>query len=491
MKKGFKRFLSGTLATVMAVAGMTIGMATSVMAATNTYLFVPSADINTDDYFTASTSTHTGDAVVGGTFEVDGVTYDATKALKFDSKGSIEFNVVGTADVTIVWAGRANKTSTCSINIDGTDVQETSVNTLVTSKVSGLNAGSHIIQRTKNESSIYFVKVEDTVSENAKTYTINGSSNAVAGDVLTIDGTEVTVRENGNWSFTKTSESLPYENGAELTVTSDKYKDATITLTYDEASLSYTASDLSLELWVLEPLAEGSYDSAVVSNGYPNFAITGESSAGKYDNGGTIEFMVNDNATVKVTYKCGSTSTGKSAKFDIFDIDGNVVATGYTQEGASGLPWLELITPTKLAAGTYKIVSTASSTTAQLNSIEVSYSDPEYSKSTIDSADTVGVINDGTNFYAVSVITQDQVNSANMLYQRTESGEDVSSSDTVYKEIQIGDRTYTATDFLKTATENDYVFASIIEKDSFEGTNTSPSVSTVRDDVKTIKTVLE
>ena len=105
--------------------------------------------------------------------------------------------------------------------------------------------------------------------------------------------------------------------------------------------------------------------------------------------------------------------------------------------------------------------------------------------------DTVGVINDGTNFYAVSVITQDQVNSANMLYQRTESGEDVSSSDTVYKEIQIGDRTYTATDFLKTATENDYVFASIIEKDSFEGTNTSPSVSTVRDDVKTIKTVLE
>lgn len=33
MKKGFKRFLSGALATVMAVAGMTVGMATSAMAA--------------------------------------------------------------------------------------------------------------------------------------------------------------------------------------------------------------------------------------------------------------------------------------------------------------------------------------------------------------------------------------------------------------------------------------------------------------------------
>lgn len=37
MKKGFKRFLSGALATVMAVAGMTIGMATSAMAADYEY----------------------------------------------------------------------------------------------------------------------------------------------------------------------------------------------------------------------------------------------------------------------------------------------------------------------------------------------------------------------------------------------------------------------------------------------------------------------
>ncbi len=42
MKKGFKRFLSSALATVMAVAGMTIGMATTASAATTTW--VPNDD---------------------------------------------------------------------------------------------------------------------------------------------------------------------------------------------------------------------------------------------------------------------------------------------------------------------------------------------------------------------------------------------------------------------------------------------------------------
>ena len=54
MKKGFKRFLSGTLATVMAVAGMTIGMATSAMAADG-----DAFTITADDFYVGQTPSST------------------------------------------------------------------------------------------------------------------------------------------------------------------------------------------------------------------------------------------------------------------------------------------------------------------------------------------------------------------------------------------------------------------------------------------------
>lgn len=85
MKKGFKRFLSGVLAAVMAVAGMTIGMATSAMAAAG-----DAYTITADDFY--SGQSYSSDKVAATNLELSP---DGASTVSLDS-GTNYYRAFGT-----------------------------------------------------------------------------------------------------------------------------------------------------------------------------------------------------------------------------------------------------------------------------------------------------------------------------------------------------------------------------------------------------------
>lgn len=121
----------------------------------------------------------------------------------------------------------------------------------------------------------------------------------------------------------------------------------------------------------LTALAAGSYDAATMISDTSRFVVTnnnaGTSSTTqvKINETGSVEFAVNDGATVTVNYKCGSSTTTKYAYVTLNGQNGTNLAGGAaaTDLVVSGL-----------SAGTYKITATQTGgTTAQIISITVAY----------------------------------------------------------------------------------------------------------------------
>ena len=160
MKKGFKRFLSGALATVMAVAGMTVGMTTSAMAADG-----DAFTILADDFYVGQTPsdekvspTNTELTVNGATIELksgtnyfraygtynSSVTNDTgkqwTNELQIGGERTITITPAANGTITLYWYDNGGKDVTV-----GSKPAVDATNKVVTSESDACVAGTPFV----------------------------------------------------------------------------------------------------------------------------------------------------------------------------------------------------------------------------------------------------------------------------------------------------------------------------------------------------------
>lgn len=373
-----RKLISGILAFVMMMSTVMVANVSVVSAAVNTYELCPSDGTNTDGYFTASTGTLSGNTLQGGTItKADGTNVTISSAVKMNSSGTVTFNVVGTAEVTVIWGARADKTSTCTMMLDSTVFAANSTQTggPITEVITDVQAGSHTIKRSSGESGLYYVKVVDTVSDNASTYTISGTCNVTNTEFAVGDMTAV-ADGSGNWTISQTAESAPFGVGNTFAVSLPQYdcEPASITLAAGNDEYSFDGGNITFTKKELLALTDGIYGPAVISEGLPNFDLSNiggsfiASNQIKLNNDTYIEFKVNDYATIEVEYGCGSSDAAKTASLSIRDTSNNILVDGTTLAGGDPV---NTIMYENAAAGTYRLYSTASNTTATVNSVTI------------------------------------------------------------------------------------------------------------------------
>ena len=117
----------------------------------------------------------------------------------------------------------------------------------------------------------------------------------------------------------------------------------------------------------LTALDAGSYNASSVLSDTARFAVSGNTSTTqiKINESGYVEFAVKDGASVTVNYKCGSTTTSKTA---------GLTLNGQTSPSLAGGAAAVDFTVSGLSAGTYKIAGVQTGgTTVQIISITVAY----------------------------------------------------------------------------------------------------------------------
>ena len=114
------------------------------------------------------------------------------------------------------------------------------------------------------------------------------------------------------------------------------------------------------------PILAGTYSASDVLNN-SNFIVSGSTATDqiKIDENGYVDFAVNDNATVTITFKCGSSNADKSASISFYT---------YTSDAVSGGAGTSTLVAPNMSSGYYRIfASQTGGTTAQIISISVSY----------------------------------------------------------------------------------------------------------------------
>lgn len=372
MKKGFKRFLSSVLATVMAVAGMTIGMTTTASAATYSYEYIPTNPVvNTNGYFTAGTSYNTTAAALATTSvtNIAGETVTLERGLKLNSSTTVDFTVTGTADVTVIWSTRLDKSSPTALSIDGgstavTDKMDKTAG--LQTYTATLNSGSYSIARSGGEGVLYYVSVNETVDGTLSDYKITGTCN-LADTTFKVGEYDAVVDASGNWTVTESASAAPFAVGDSLAVSINGYSvdPATVTLAAGADDKSFVGGNITFTQLPLSAISAGTYTYQQVEAGLPNFDVTGITSGlgtGKYR--GDIKFILGDTATVTINGKCGSSDSAK-----------NVVVTlgSYLNETVVGGSAAADYTASNVPAGEYTLSMTSDNTTFQLVSITITY----------------------------------------------------------------------------------------------------------------------
>ncbi len=336
MKFSFKRILSSALAAVMAASVMSVGMVSSVMAAahewgtvvtegqTKTWTFTgaPAEGI------TKSQDINEGDSVNGIIFK-----QGTGGTNKYKANSNKPWNVSIFKGATMQIPVPANSTGTLSITPTGSDESRS----------------LHFTDGTEDKS---FAMHADT--EVSQKFTAAATSTGY------ITLTPQTTKD---------------------TDTSAEYKIGTIKVTLD-AGFTFDGSDEPKPTPVeLQPLEAGTYGATEIVKGAPNFDLTGTTGVSgtsvKPKNGETIKFKVNANATVEVTYKCGSSTPNKTAKLKITNgstsVEGPESKTDNSDpEAGKGTAPLVTVKATGLE-GEVTLTPESGDTTAQITEIKVSY----------------------------------------------------------------------------------------------------------------------
>lgn len=372
MKKGFKRFLSSVLATVMAVAGMTIGMTTTASAATYSYEYIPTKPVvNTNGYFTAGENYNTTAAALATTSVTNlaGETVTLDRGLKLNSSTTVDFTVTGTADVTVIWSTRLDKSSPTALSIDGgstavTDKMDKTAG--LQTYTATLNSGSYSIARSGGEGVLYYVSVNETVDGTLSDYKITGTCN-LTDTTFKVGEYDAVVDASGNWTVTESAAEAPFGVGDSLAVSINGYSanPAIVTLTSGADDKSFVGGSIEFSQLPLSAISAGTYTYQQVEAGLPNFDVTGITSGlgtGKYR--GDIKFILGDTATVTVNGKCGSSDTAKTV---------TVTLGSYLNETVVGGGAAADYTASNVPAGEYTLSMVSDNTTFQLVSITITY----------------------------------------------------------------------------------------------------------------------
>lgn len=570
MKKGFKRFLSATLATVMAVAGMTIGMATSAMAADGD--FTLGAEVFYEATTTGSVDPNHNPVEVAGLYkaEVTSGTKKFTpgtigtfatakgKTLTNTTSFTNEMLAGGTRQITVTPAYPGTATvyvyhdGTKILKLNGQEATPAAQKWTVTGYDVSCGAGeSFTIDLATN---IAFVGLTYTAGE-VTTYNWNLDLTGLTS----VDGTGLSL---GNATTTALSNTLSYTGtGFTLKDTYATITDATAGVTVDSANNTVTVKPTDDWFDVVAPrnyvsvepsengnmvtynfIQDDNTEKYLVSandatksstTAYTAFSVDGTSDNDCYvtlDTTGAK--LCDDSATAAVKLMIPySASTGKvtvsgkvtptnniGGKWKLVDLgcvsvatdsnkmvtltDNNQVAsTDNVGVAVKNQPIDYVVTidfAAKTASGTITNGATSKEftnvpfeagttnmgaiafTTNNGNSISagndrgllvpyVTITAEESTSpvvTTTDANSKPGVITVGDANYVVSVVSSEDAKTASSLVQKTAAGDEIASTDTVYKQIVLDGNTYTAKDINPNAGENDYVFASIVNNDN-------------------------
>lgn len=396
MSLGFKRVISSIMAFVMMVSTLVMVNVASVSAATYTYEYV-NGSVNTDSYFTESGDSQSNADVLYDASYTNAASEVVTisQGLKLNSSGKVEFTVQGNANITVIYSTREDKSGTTGLSLDGGASQvDSATNTDGAKTYTGtLSAGTYTVMRANDTSEgvLYYVKVEDTVEGTLTSYSITGTSNLSEGDTFNVGDYTANVGADGNWTVTVSSANIPFAIGSELSVSKAGYtvSPETITLSEGADATSFAGGNLNFTQMSFTALAEGTYDAATIQEGLPNFEIVNEAYPTELNRLSTsgndsISFIVNDNATVTVTY--ASASSSKTCAAAIYSGETQVIA-GIPTDGTD-----QAVTATDLSAGTYTIKvieGVGGSTSARIRSIAVTYGATDTSITTTTETTTV------------------------------------------------------------------------------------------------------
>ena len=395
MNKKFHRALSSVLAFVMLLSCMTIMNVSSAFAAAYSYEYIPNDPVvNTDNYFIAPTDSSAYQASSSALKDVSVTSIDdaqvaITRGLKMNSGGSVTFTVAGEANVTIVWAARTDKTDSgnFTLKVDDTVLTDTAEPTgdYITSQVT-LGAGTHTITRGGSvEGVLYYVRVDDTVSDNAHIYSITGTCNLNSGDTFALGSYTATVGANGGFSVRRVAETAPFAVGSEFAVSKDQYDadPASVILTAGSDDYNFSAGNITFTKMELGALAQGTYNASTIMEGLPGFEITGNVADAKVSNGGMIGFKLDRPAVVTVKAKIGTTSADRSAALLWADNNAGTDAQTLCALTSDNTEFVEYTIPVDLKAGTYYLIGQSpavgeafegtSSTSVQIDSIKIDY----------------------------------------------------------------------------------------------------------------------
>lgn len=389
MSLGFKRVMSSIMAFVMMVSTLVMVNVASVSAATYTYEYI-NGTTNTDNYFTegSGADSQANEKVVYPVSITDasGSSKSITQGLKLNNSGTLSFTVHGNANVTVIYSTRKDKTDTTtglSFDEGKTQVDSATNDNGAKTYTGTLQAGNYTIKKANNTSEgvLYYVKVEDTVEGTLTSYSITGTSNLSEGDTFSVGDYTANVGAGGNWTVNETVAEAPFAAGNEFGVSKAGYtvSPETITLEQGADATSFTGGNLSFTQIDLTVLDEGTYDETAIEKGLPNFSITNAgypNDLNRITTGGNdnVKFMVNDNATVTVTYRC--VSGDKKCAAVISSEGGEVKATGEETDNKTSMT----VTASGLSAGTYVITTTTTNeqnTSAYIESIAVSYEESQ------------------------------------------------------------------------------------------------------------------
>ena len=382
MKKSFKRFLSSVLATVMAVAGMSIGMTSTAMAASyDDNVVVTTASTSKTWDFTGNTTgvTLKTDDTVGG------IVIGTVASTKLHASGYFTTKAGSTISVPVP----ANSTGSLTIVANATQSSRYATlegNNIIMTKGAGASADFTAAETADGDLDLSFAGGECKINSmtvnltsgsfgEVATYTLTGACTGLAaGTEFTLtNGTNTyTAKVNADGaSYAVSTQAGAFDTAATYTAELANYSasygtEAGVTLTASDETTFTASPAITFTENVLGEIPAGTYTNNDVVAGRPNFDNTGlVGTGGKYT--GDLKIKLSQNATITINGKCGSSDTAKSVTVSVngAQID-EAIAGGATAKDfvASNVP-----------AGDTTITFTSSNTTFQLTSITITYGD--------------------------------------------------------------------------------------------------------------------
>lgn len=275
--KSMKRFLSTILALTMLCSCMAVANISTVLAAdtttTETELYYSGSSVVSynSDIITAQSFSTKG--TLSGSFDVttlSGTTSISNAAKLNNGNFEVDFTFNGTGTITAYYCLRSTKSGSVGVQLtdsngdvvassSASNAMSSSDSTLTSVTFSDIESGSYVLKRdssSSQEGCCLYIYASDEVSDDAVKYTVSGyTSGLPEGTIITVSGINnesaptatAEIGSDGSWSIsqTVTDETVPFAAGQTLTISTDNYNDATVTLSAASTANAFTATTVT------------------------------------------------------------------------------------------------------------------------------------------------------------------------------------------------------------------------------------------------------